>query len=396
MKQSRAVTATDAGMSQQRLEEANQLLDQLHATGKYPGLQVCIRRRGQIVLDRALGTFRPQSDPDGEPKPVTRQTRFLHFSISKSVTATALHILFDRGELNVDDPVHWYIPEFGQAEKRHITLRHVLTHTAGIPMIFWHLSDELIRDWDGIIADICEQTPHHFPGRRASYHILSSGYLIGEVIRRVDGRDLRTFLEDEILEPLDFETFTYGAPPDQRDRVACVEVVDEMPPELLTDLISRLIDVDVVEALGVVNRDSVYDAVIPAGNIVGTAEECSRFFQMLLEGGQLDGRRILSQEQVVRATGEQIMARRDWTLFLTPQRYSLGFMLGREGTSLNIFGKNTERTFGHIGFSRQFGWADPEYEIAGGFLTSGVPVKPGYEALLLRRFQNKIREACVG
>lgn len=207
---------------------------------------------------------------------------------------------------------------------------------------------------------------------------------------------MHTFLREELLEPLGFETFNYGAAHDQRHRIACVERVDEMPPQFLTDMISRAIDVDVVEALGVINRDSVFDSVIPAGNIVGTAEECSRFFQMLLDGGQLDGTRVLSEEQVTRATGEQVMARLDWTLFLTPQRYSLGFMLGRKHTPLNIFGKNTERTFGHIGFSRQFGWADPDCEIAGGFLTSGVPVRPGREVLLVREFQNKIRQACVG
>ncbi len=396
MEESCEVTPSEVGMDPVRVAEASQLIDELHATGKYPALQVCIRRRGKIVLHKAVGQYRAQNDPDGGWKPAGLDTRFLNFSISKSVVSTALHVLLDRDEIHVDDPVYWYIPEFGQHGKRHITIRHVFTHTAGIPMIFWHLSDELICDWDRIIAQICEQDPHHFPGRRASYHILSGGYILAEIIRRVDGRDARTFLGEELLEPLGFETFNFGAPDNQRHRTACVERVDEMPPALMTDLISRFMDVDVVEALGVINRDSVYDSIIPAGNVVGTAEECSRFFQMLLNGGELGGTRVLSEEQVTRATGEQIMARLDWTLFLTPQRYSLGFMLGRKHTPLNIFGKNTERTFGHIGFSRQFGWADPDCDIAGGFLTSGVPVRPGREVFLVRKFQNKIRRACVG
>lgn len=379
-------------MDRSKLRRADEIVDELHATGKYPALQVCIRHRGEIVLHRALGAYRPLSDGETE-KPTTEKTRFLLFSISKCVTATALHVLFDRGELAVDDPVHWYIPEFGKHGKENITLRHVLTHTAGIPMIFWHLDDDLIRDWDRILSQICDQSPVYFPGRHTSYHILSSGFIVGEVIRRVDGRNPRTFLREEILDPLGTETFSYGADRDRWDQVARVERVDELPPKFFIRMISRIIDVDLVQALSVLNRPAIYESIIPAGNIVGTAEETSRFFQMLLDGGTWDGERILSRRQVRRATVEQVLASRDWTLFLTPQRYSLGFMLGRKTTAFNIFGRNTEATFGHLGFTRALGWANRKNRVAGALLTSGVPIRPTRELLLLREFQNNIREA---
>lgn len=394
MQESREINPLDVDVDPGLLDEARALLDELHASGSYPALQVCIRRHGQIVLHEALGEYRPIDD-QSRWRPAGLDTRFLHFSLSKCVTAICLHILFDREVLHVDDRVHWHLPEFGQGGKKHITFRHLLTHSAGIPMLFWNLSDDLVRDWDRIIGDICRQDVAYFPGRRASYHILSSGFIIGEVIRRVDGRDMRTFLREELLEPLGFETFNYGIEPDKRHLAACVERVDEMPPRVLTDLISRVIDVDVVEALGIINRPAIYDSIIPSGNIVASAEETSRFFQMLLDGGQLDGTRILSAEQVMRATGEQ-STRTDLVLGLTKQRYSLGFMLGRKNTELNFFGKKTEQTFGHLGFSRLLGWADRATDVAGAFLTSGAPVRPGREVLLLRRFQNKIRQACVG
>lgn len=381
-------------MNPRLLDEARSLLQDLVDSRKYPALQVCVRRHGQIVLHEALGRHRPIGSTDWVPTSI--DTRFMLFSISKCVTATCMHILFDRDVVRVDDPVAWYIPEFAQNGKDLVTLRHVLSHQAGIPMIFWHITDELIRDWDAIIARICEQKPWHPPGRRVGYHLISSGYILGEVIRRVDGRDLPQFLREEILDPLGFETFDYGISPDRYDVTASSERVDRLPPKLVVRLLSRFLDLDLAQALAVMNRPAVLEGVIPSGNIVGTAEETSRFFQMLLNGGELDGTRILSKQQVRRATVEQVMAVADWTLLLTPQRYSLGFMLGRKSTDLNVFGRGTEATFGHIGFMRNFGWADPYCDIAGGFLTSGKPIRPGREALVLRRFQDLIREAAQG
>ncbi|MBA2661825.1 MAG: beta-lactamase family protein [Bradymonadaceae bacterium] len=386
------VDPESVAMSASKIEEARALLVALRATGKYPAIQVCVRRRGQIVLHEALGDYRPICG--NARQPVDRETRFLNFSISKSISATALHILLDRGIVHVDDPVCWYIPEFGQQGKQHITLRHILTHSAGIPMIFWHLHDDLIRDWDRIIAKICAQKPWHFPGRRTSYHIISGGYVIAEIIRRADGRDIATFLREEIREPLGFDTLGYGIDPSRYWQTASCERVDRLPPAALTGLMSRLLDVDLVQALAVMNRPAVFESVIPAGNIVSTAEETSRFFQMLVNGGQLGERQILSERQVQRATAEQVMASMDWTLAFTPQRYGLGFILGRKRTAFNVFGRNTQQTFGHLGFMRQLAWGDRARQIAACFLTTGIPVRPGKEVLILREFQDTIRDAC--
>ena len=386
------VDPSDVDMDADTLDRARELLYELVDTGKYPAIQVCIRRFGKVVLHEAVGAYRPI---DGDRwVPASLDTRFMLFSISKCVTATCMHLLFDRDVVRVDDPVAWYIPEFGVNGKELVTIRHVLSHQAGIPMIFWHVTDELIKDWDAIIERICAQKPWHPPGRRTGYHLISGGYILGEVIRRVDGRDVRTFLREEILDPLGFETFDYGIDRSWFDRTASSERVDRLPPRAIVKLLSRVLDVDLGEALAVMNRPAVFEGVIPSGNIIGTAEETSRFFQMLLDGGELDGRRILSTDQIRRATVEQVMAVADWTLLMTPQRYSLGFMLGRKRTPLNVFGRGTEATFGHIGFMRNLGWADPVHRIAGAFLTSGKPIRPGREALLLREFQDTVRAAC--
>lgn len=367
------------------------ILDELHETGLYPSMQVCVRHRGEIVLNRAWGRYRPLDAPDTW-READAETRYMLFSISKSITATAMHVLFDRGVLHVDDPVHWHIPEFAAHGKEHITLRHILTHTAGIPMWTWKLTDDLIRDWDRIIADLCRSRPLHFPGRVAGYHLLSGGYILGEVIQRVAGCSLREFLAREILDPLGFETFNYGVDASWYGRTACSERVDRLPPAPLIQALNWVVQLDMVQALAVMNRPAVFEAVIPAGNIVGTAEECSRFFELLLRGGELGGHRVMSAEQVRRATVEQVFTRHDFTLFLTPQRYSLGFMLGRKNTEINIFGKNTEQAFGHLGFTRNLGWADPARDLSVGFLTSSKVTYPRGETLILRRFQNALNE----
>lgn len=380
-------------MDPRLVRKARGLLYELHDSGKYPALQVCIRRRGKIVLHEGIGTYRPVDG--GRKRDVDLDTRFAIFSISKCITATLMHILFDRDEVKVDDRVAWYIPEFAQNGKEQVTIRHILTHQAGIPMILWNLSDDVIRDWDGIIQKICEQKPWHPPGRRTGYHMISGGYILGEIIQRVRGTSLREVIQTEILDPLGFETFNYGVDSDRWHQTACSERVDRLPPRLLVHFVSRILDLDLEQALAVMNRPAVFESIIPAGNIVGTAEETSRFFQMLLNGGEYAGHRVLSEEQVARATVEQVLAVADWTLMLTPQRYSLGFMLGRKRTEFNIWGSNTEETFGHIGFSRNFAWADRANEVSGALITSGKPIRPAREILTLREFQNTIRDACL-
>jgi CubicO group peptidase (beta-lactamase class C family) len=387
------VTPDEVDMRSDELDRARELLAELNDSGRYPAIQVCVRRHGKIVFHEAVGRFRPIEGRGWYATDL--DTRFMLFSISKCVAATCMHILFDRGVVHVDDPVSWYIPEFGQYGKQHVTMRHLLCHQAGIPMILWNLSDDVIRDWDGVIETICEQRPWHVPGRRTGYHMISGGYILGEVLQRVTGQSLREFLRVEVREKLGLETFDFGIDPEWYDRTACSEAVDRLPPKFLMRFLSNILDVDLAQALAVMNRPAVFEAVIPSGNVTGTAEECSRFFQMLLDGGVYDGVRILSEDQVNRATLEQVMATTDWTLLLTPQRYGLGFMLGRKRTELNIFGKGTEQTFGHLGFLRNLGWADRENDVAGAFLTSGKPVRPGREVLILREFQNCIRRACA-
>ena len=240
----------------------------------------------------------------------------------------------------------------------------------------------------------CAAKRLYFPGRLTSYHILSGGYLLGEVIQRVTGTSLRDFLQKEFLDKLELETLNYGIAKERYHQTACSERVEPLPPTPIINLFNRLADIDLVEALAIMNRDAVFESIIPAGNIIGTAEETCRFFQMLLDQGRYKDTQLISARQVQRATMEQVMARRDYTLFLTPQRYSLGFVLGRKSNEINIFGRNTEQAFGHLGFTRNIAWADPARQLSVAFLTSSKITYPRKETLILRRWQNALNTMC--
>jgi CubicO group peptidase (beta-lactamase class C family) len=129
------------------------------------------------------------------------------------------------------------------------------------------------------------------------------------------------------------------------------------------------------KATSMSNDPRFLTAIIPSGNIVGTAEEASRFFQLLLNGGEMDGIRIFEARTIRRAIAEQSYLEIDSFLGM-PVRYGLGFMLG--AYRFSPYGKGTPNAFGHIGFTNVIAWADPDRQLSVGLMTSGKPfITPG-------------------
>ena len=125
------------------------------------------------------------------------------------------------------------------------------------------------------------------------------------------------------------------------------------------------------DAVDIANDPRFLTAVVPSGNIIGTAREIGRFFELLLRGGELDGVRVFASESIDRAKEQQSIHRLDRTILL-PIRYGSGFMLGAD--QLSFFGAHTAQAFGHLGFARVLAWADPERDISVAFLNSGNPI----------------------
>ena len=354
-----------------------------YETGLYPAVALCLRRGGQVVLDRAIGHARGNSPGDAAD---VRKVRARHdglycmFSASKMVTAMLVHLLEERHLVHLDDPIAHYLPEFGKKGKHRMTLRHVLTHRAGIPRIPPALADPNLFARPGdILALLCDQSPSWRPGSRLGYHALTGGFVLGAVIERVTGKDVRQLLRDEITRPLGLHDFDYGVPPARLKDVA--ENAFTGPPIVppLSMFIKRALSVDFADAVRISNDPRFLHAVIPAGNICCTASDAARFMQLLLDQGTLDGVRIFDPRTIGHAVAEQSYFEFDFTLG-APIRYGAGFLLGSKLAS--PFGLGTPKAFGHLGFTNVFVWADPERDLAAALLTTGKPaLSPGLTKL---------------
>jgi len=283
-----------------------------------------------------------------------------------------IHLLDQRHVIHLDDPVSAYIPEYAAHGKEQITLRHVLTHRAGVPNVPSEaINLDKISDPDWVLGFLCDAKPMWRAGRILAYHAISGGFILGEVVRRVTGKDIRAVLGDEILKPLGFRWGNYGVDPSDVAKVALSYVTG--PPVLppLSTMLQRALGVSMQDAVKLSNDPRFLTAIVPAGNVITTANEHSRFYQLLLDDGELDGVRIFDPRTIRRATAEQSYLELDLTLGF-PLRYGMGFMLGAEW--LSPYGPYTEHAYGHIGFTNVLGWADPERQVAAALMTSGKPV----------------------
>ncbi|GIW41911.1 MAG: hydrolase [Candidatus Binatia bacterium] len=347
----------------------------LYSSGFHPAIQLCLRYRGEVVLDRAIGYARgngPEDGPDAPKVLATPRTPFTIFSASKAVTAMAIHLLDQRNLIRLDDPVCEYIPEFGTRNKEWITIRHVLSHRAGIPNVPPEAVDlDLLADPEAILDFLCRSRPVWRPGRFLAYHAITGGFLLAEVVRRVTGRTIRSFVDREIRKPLGFRWMNYGVRPGQVREVALNYVTGYPPLPPLSSLLRRAMGLDFEEAVEFSNDPRFLCGVVPSANVVATAAEMSRFYQLLLNGGELDGVRIFEPRTVRRALVEHSYLEFDLTLLL-PIRYGAGFMLG--GKWFSPYGPDTQYAFGHLGLTNILTWADPERRLAAAILTNGKPL----------------------
>lgn len=293
-------------------------------------------------------------------------------STTKGMVALCAHMLAERGKLHLDAPVARYWPEFAAAGKQDIPVRWLLSHRAGLPAIRRPLPAEALFDWEAMTAAIAETAPWWTPGTRHGYHAITYGHLVGEVIRRVDGRTVGAFLRDEVAGPLAADFFI-GVPEEADARAA--QVLPPPPPAAGEATIWDTILADPESVSGrtflnpprlpdVVNTRAWRAAEIPAANGHASARGVARVYAALARGGELDGVRLLTPATIERATEEQSRGR-DAVLTL-PTRFATGFMLGMPG---GIFECGPgRRTFGHVGRGGSTGFADPDARVGFGYV----------------------------
>jgi len=341
----------------------------------HPALQVCLRVGGAVILDRAIGYARgngPGDGADGESVLVTPRTPFLIYSGSKAVTAFVVHVLAERGALALEDPVAKYIPRYAAHGKEGITIGHVLAHRAGVAAMPREAFDlDRVDDQDFLLDVLCEARPVGKPGEFLAYHAVSGGFILAEVVRRATGKDIATVLSEEIRGPLGFRWTSYGVAADDVDAVASDYVTG--PPTLppLSQLITRALGVGLDQLVELSQDKRFLTAVVPSANVVTTANELSRFYELFRRGGELDGVRVLEPQTVRRAITEQSRLELDLTLGF-PTRFGYGLMLG--SAFLSLFGRDTQHAFGHLGFTNMLAWADPQRALSCAVMTNGKPL----------------------
>ncbi len=346
-----------------------------YRAGMHPAIQLCLRYNGRVVLNRAIGHGwgnGPDDPPDAEKIPVTTETPFCAYSAAKAITSTVVHMLVERGQFSLDDRVCDYLPTYTSHGKDRTTIRHVMTHSAGVPIYTGPRPDlRRMNDSEYTREKLGELKPLHRPGLVHIYHGLTWGPLIREIVSAATGKNIRDILAAEILDPLDFRWTNYGVAPQDVPLVAPSHATGPPAPKPLEKVFSLATGGSMQKIIPFSNSPEYLTTVLPSSNTVSTADELSRFAEILRGGGELDGVRVIAPETLRAAVKECRRLRPDVATGLVPLRWGTGYMLGSK--RFGPFGRNAPAAFGNTGLTNIAVWADPERGLAAGVISSGKP-----------------------
>lgn len=369
----------DVSMTRDNVEAIWNSVEGFYKTGLQPGMSMVVRRQGEIVLKRSIGHARGNPPPNHQDQDVdqilmTPDTPICLFSASKAITAMLVHKLQEQGKLDLNDAIGKYIPEFACNGKENITVAQVLSHRAGVPQIpMTNPHPSLLFKWDSVIDLINSGYTNRGDGSQQAYHALVGGYILGELIKRVSGKSLDAALKEFIAKPLGAKYLTYGLAEQHHNAAAFNYSTGATPTFPINVLAKRALNIEFEKVASISNTTGFMNACVPAGNIYGTADEVSRFYQMMLDGGSYNGKQMFEADTVKLATKPAGPLTIDQTLMI-PIRFSTGFMLGENLFSL--FGVKARKAYGHLGLINIVTWADPARDISVAFLNTGKSLDP--------------------
>jgi CubicO group peptidase (beta-lactamase class C family) len=314
----------------------------------------------------------------------------LVFSTTKGATAICANRLAQQGLLDPDAPVAEYWPAFGRNGKDEITVAHILSHQAGLAWVDGSMTAEEALSWEPVIEALENQHPAWEPGTRHGYHATTYGWLVGEVIRRVAGTSVGTYFAEQVAGPLDLD-FWIGLPESQESRVG--RLISFIPPSVSMDTLAAeaagepdpviemfkaflgpetplgkalfapgfaLADADIW------NSRAMRAAEVPAANGVTDARSIARMYAACV--GEVDGVRLLTPSQVTEATRQRTEGP-NFVLLDMDVQFGLGFMVH---SSMMPIG--SPQSFGHFGAGGSVGWADPDAELAFGYVMNRMDI----------------------
>ena len=361
-----------------------------HNFDKYKeiGSSLCVIVDGEIVVDIWAGHKNKERTEDW-----SEDTLSVAFSSTKAALALCAHILIERGKLGLKEKVikHW--PEYGKYGKEETTLEMILNHSAGLPALRTKVKDGGFLDWNYMVKLIENEKPFWNPGKETGYHMMTTGWLIGELIRRVTGKSLGEFFNNELREPYGLN-YWIGLPDTENERVAEIVPFIPSPNDKPSDFATAFRNnSDSMQRLSLTNTGEydynakeTYRAELGAIGGITDARSLAKLLNPLAQNNE----ELLSRNTIKELSKSNIKTPVD-NMLLFPTNFSNGFMLNMdnrntfrgEGGSFMI-GPNA---FGHVGYGGSSAtFADPDYKISFGYLTN----KLGGEYLINERAQSLI------
>jgi CubicO group peptidase (beta-lactamase class C family) len=335
------------------LPRTSEVIERGIAGGLHLGAQGFVSVDGQRVAELTIGEAAAGA-------PMTADRMIIWWSMTKPSVAVAVARLWERGDVAIDDPVVRYVPEFGAHGKDRITLRHLLTHTGGFRAGDQVRSDTTDPDawWGEVVAGICavEPEPGWVPGERAGYHLTCGMTMLGEVVRRVDGRPFSRFVREEVFEPLGMADCWVGMP---ADRVTAYAGRLGTMHDTSGDAPVARVELDTPLAL---------ERCSPGGGGRGPMRQLARLYEMLRCHGELDGVRLLTPQTVEALTARHRVGMHDHT-FNVVTDWALGFNVDGGAMGPHC----SRRAFGHGGAQSSLAFCDPVHGVVAALQTNGMP-----------------------
>jgi CubicO group peptidase (beta-lactamase class C family) len=348
------------------------------------GASVCLRdKSGRTLVDLWGGTH-----PDGETTG-TRDTLSIIFSCTKAATALCAHVLIDRGQLNPDALVTEYWPEFGSHGKDGTTVRDMLGHRSGVPALRARVKPGGFLDFDYVAQRLADEAPFWEPGTDHGYHMVTFGWTVGELVRRVSGKSLGQFFKDEIATPYGVD-FHIGLPNSEFGRVSKLKVHKPGPTDVPSAFVKAMFaDPAGIQALAFSNNGGwFFDAPESWRADIGGAGGISNARGLATMFGTLFAEKPLLSQSRIDALRTPMSEGLDKTLCI-PTRFGEGFMLSIDNRDLSGEGQSAilgDGAFGHVGMGGSIGFADPEAGFSFGYTMN----KMGSGILLNERGQSLV------
>jgi CubicO group peptidase (beta-lactamase class C family) len=354
------------GLDPERLERLYRVIDGHIAEGKYPGAQIAFARHGKLLAYKSFGHDRLAPTP----RSASEESLWLLYSQTKVVTASAIWVLVEQGALTFHDKISDHVPEFAQNSKGDITLAQVLSHRAGYPNA--RPGSEVWSDHELLRKRVCEFELEWWPDTRVHYHGASAHWTCAVLIEAITGRDYREFIRSEVLEPMGLDDIYVGVPAEAQDRCVDMHEIED----------GKLIGVGSKPGQEKQNEAAFRAAGVPGGGGYATAAALTAFYQMLVQGGTLNGKRLFSPRLIRWVTTNQTGDRIDEN-FGFPMNRALGPHVRGTGPIIRGLGTiATPGTFGHGGAGSSYSWADPESGLTFTYLANARNDEPWHSRRL--------------